>query len=85
MPARCGVDQLARDAYLIDRSAHAAFKHIADTQFLADLFNIDGLAFVGKAGIAGDYKQGLKRDRAVMMSSTMPSAKYFYSGSPDMF
>src|ERR1700687_939280 len=27
----------------------------------------------------------LKRDSAVMMSSTMPSAKYSCSGSPDMF
>ena len=30
-------------------------------------------------------KSALKRDSAVMMSSTMPSAKYSCSGSPLMF
>ena len=59
--------------YLPARSGHRAHGRPASRR---------RLAFVGEARIAGDDKQPADRDSAVMISSTMPSAKYSCSGSP---
>ncbi len=53
-----GPDQLDRDAHPAARFAHAAFEHIAHAQFLADLLDVDGLAFVGEGRVAGDHREG---------------------------
>jgi hypothetical protein len=37
--------------------AHAAFQQVAHAQFAADLADVDGLALVGEAGVAGDHEQ----------------------------
>jgi hypothetical protein len=75
------IDQLPGDAHLVSRFSNAAFKHVAYAKLATDLLDIDRLAFVGKTGIASSQ---VMRDSAVMMSSTMPSAKYFCSASPLM-
>lgn len=56
-------------------------KHEAHPEFAADLLDVYCFAFVRKARISNDIKQGLDRDSAVMISSTMPSAKY---GEPSL-
>src|SRR5262249_35068566 len=76
------IDQLPGDAHLRARLAHRAFEDIAHAQFAADPFHIDGLALVGEARIARDDEQPAMRESAVMISSTIPSAKYSCSGSP---
>ena len=56
--AGIGLDQLRRDADPAPRFAHAAFEDIARAQFLADLLDVDGLAFVGEGRGAGDDRKG---------------------------
>jgi hypothetical protein len=51
-----GIDQLAGDADLSGCLAHAAFQHVANTEFAPDLFDIDGPPFVSKARIARDHE-----------------------------
>ena len=80
--AGLGVDQLAGDAHPVAALAHRAFEHIAHPKLAPDLLHIDGPALVGKGGVAGDDEQPTDRERAVMISSTMPSTKYSCSGSP---
>ena len=75
MRASARVDQLAGDANLSGDLADTALQNVTDTEFAPDLFDVDGPALVGKTRIAGDDEQKLERERAVMMSSTMPSAK----------
>jgi len=55
-PAR-GLDQLAGDADAAGGAADAAFEHIAHAELAADLADIGGFPFVGKARIARDDKQ----------------------------
>jgi hypothetical protein len=45
----------------------------------------EGLALVGEGRIVGVTKSQQMRESAVMISSTMPSAKYSCSGSPLIF
>ena len=45
----------------------------------------NGLALYAKLELRAMTKSHLIRERAVMISSTMPSAKYSCSGSPLMF
>src|SRR5262249_52400639 len=53
-----GPDQLHRDADPLPRFAYAAFEDIAYTQFLADLLDVDGFAFVGEGRISRDDREG---------------------------
>src|SRR5262249_45712223 len=55
-----GVDELAADAQAVYRLANAAFEHVPHTQLAAHLFDVDRLALVGEAGIAGDDEQRLE-------------------------
>src|SRR5271167_452175 len=48
---------------------------------MPDLLHIDGLTFIGEARIAGDDEEPADAGERVMISSTMPSAKYSCSGS----
>ncbi|MCY1231781.1 hypothetical protein D9M72_442410 [compost metagenome] len=57
MTARRAVDHLGVDADAVGGAAHAAFKNIAHTKFLAHLADIRRLALVGKGGIAGDDEE----------------------------
>ena len=50
------VDELRRYPHAPARLAHAAFQDIAHAQLSADLPDVDRLAFVGKARIAGDHE-----------------------------
>src|ERR687894_1758993 len=51
-----GVDQLGIDPYLVSRPADAAFQHIANTEFAADLPGVNRFAFVGEGAVARDYE-----------------------------
>src|SRR3989442_3579802 len=81
MRAGCRVDHLRGIAHATAGSTHRAFEDLTDAEFPADLLHIDRLAFVYKARIAGETKSQRMRESAVMISSTMPSAKYSCSGS----
>ena len=62
------------------------FKDVPDAKLPSDLLHINGAALVGERRVSRDHEEPLgNRDSAVMMSSTMPSAKYSCSGSPLMF
>ena len=82
MDGIASVDQLPVNADPVADFAHAAFEHIAYAKFAGDLLHIDIFTFVRKTGISRDDEEPLIRDSAVMMSSTVPSAKYSCSGSP---
>ena len=56
--------------------AHGAFEHVAHAQFARHLLHVDGSALVGEGRVTSDHEQPTNRDNAVMISSTMPSAKY---------
>ena len=80
------IDQLAGDPHPLARLADAALKDVAHAEFTSDLLDVDGPALVGEAtNCARSRTSDLKRESAVMISSTMPSAKYSCSGSPLMF
>src|SRR5215470_10676052 len=51
------VDQLRGDAHSIAGLAHAAFEHVADAEFTADLTYIDGFALVAERRVARDDEQ----------------------------
>ena len=80
-----GLDQLRGDAQSVGRLAHAAFQHIAHSEFAPDLPDVDRSALVDEGRISGDTNSHLMRESAVVMSSTMPSTKYSCSASPLMF
>jgi hypothetical protein len=56
MFAGLGFDQLHVHAKPLATALHRAFERVADVQLSPDLLHIDGLAFVGERGIAGDHK-----------------------------
>jgi hypothetical protein len=51
------VDQLRADAHAATGFTNGAFEDVAHTQFAADLLQIDRMAFVRKARIAGDDQE----------------------------
>src|SRR6185436_3556457 len=51
------LDELASDADAVASLAQAAFEHVPDAEFAADLLHVDRASFIGKAGIAGYHKQ----------------------------
>ena len=55
-----GIDKLTCDTHAISSLAHATFEYVADPKLAADLFHVDGPAFVGKTRIACDHKQPAK-------------------------
>jgi hypothetical protein len=57
MRAACCIDQLCVDAYPVSALSYRAFQHVADAELTADLLNIDRLALVREARIAGDNEQ----------------------------
>ena len=57
MPAGRRVDQLGGDAHPLAGAPHAALEHMADAQLPADHPEIDRLALVGEARVAGDDQQ----------------------------
>ena len=69
------VDQLSGDAHPIAGFANAPFEHVAHAELAADPLLVYGLALVGEAGIAAMTNSQRIRLSAVMISSTMPSAK----------
>src|SRR5207244_4052874 len=52
-----GVDELARDAYLVAGAPDAALEGVADPELAADLLDVDGPVLVDEAGIARDHEQ----------------------------
>src|SRR5437868_11439585 len=54
MRSCCGIDELSRDANTIADPSDAALQHVADAKFAADLFDIEGFAFVSKGGVSRD-------------------------------
>ena len=51
-----GIHQLRRDPQSVTQFLHAALQHMAHAQLLADLPDINRLAFVTEAGVAGDHQ-----------------------------
>ena len=43
------LQQLHRDPQAVPGAAHAAFQHVTDAEFAADLAHVDGLSLVGEA------------------------------------
>jgi hypothetical protein len=60
MHTACRLDQLSGNPYPAAGFAHAALKDISDAELEADLLDVDGLALVGEARIAGDHEQRLE-------------------------
>ena len=83
--ARCAFDQLACDPDAIAGPSDAAFENVANAQLAADLSHVNCATLVGEAGLRAMTNNPPTRERAVMISSTIPSAKYSCSGSPLMF
>ena len=81
MVAGLGFDQLARDAQLPERPAHAAFKNVTDAEPPSDVADIHALALEGEGRVARDHEQGTEARKAVVISSTIPSANHSVSGS----
>ena len=52
-----GLNKLARNAKAIAGFSDTAFEHIAHSEFAADLFDVYGVALVGKAGVPGDDEE----------------------------
>src|SRR5439155_12931488 len=51
------IDKLTRDTNAISGLAHATFEYVAHPKLAADLFHVDGPAFVRKTRVACYYKQ----------------------------
>ena len=79
MDAVLAIDELADDADLLPLFARS-LPALAHTELASDLSDVRCATLVNKAGIGASTNSNLKRDSAVMMSSTMPSAKYSCSG-----
>ena len=56
MTAGFGVDQLHVDPHPISAALDAALEDIADVQLVADLLQIDALAFIGEGCVAPDHE-----------------------------
>jgi hypothetical protein len=80
-----GIHELSGDANAIAGLADTALQHVTDTEFAPDLLDIDSSALEREAGVPSDNEKLVVSGRAVMISSTIPSAKYSCSGSPLMF
>jgi hypothetical protein len=70
-----GVDQLGVDTDLVARPPDAAFEDIAHTKIASDLLGIDPFVLVSERVLFA------MRDKLVITSSVIPSAKYCWSGS----
>ncbi len=57
MSAGGNVIELGGDADAVAIPADAAFDHVADAEFLADLPDVGGLALVDKRRVAGDHEE----------------------------
>ena len=53
----CDVVELRRDAHAVAVLTHAAFDDVANSEFLPDLLDVDGLAFEGKRRVARDDEE----------------------------
>jgi hypothetical protein len=51
------VYQLRRHTRSVGSLAHRTFEHITHPEFAPDLFDVDRLAFLGEARIAGDHEK----------------------------
>src|SRR5690606_33139825 len=51
------VNQLSGDSHLVPGLAHAAFQHVAHTEFVADILDVHRPPLVGEAGIVRDDEQ----------------------------
>jgi hypothetical protein len=76
-----GVNQLGIDADVVARSPHAPFQDIAHGRLAADLLGADALALIGNAVLCEITSMSAIRDKSVVRSSVIPSAKYCCSGS----
>lgn len=59
MSANVGLDELAGDAHAIARLANAAFEDVAHAELASYPLDLDRLAFVGEARVAGDDEERL--------------------------
>jgi hypothetical protein len=75
------VNQLCRNPNSFTNPSDAAFEHVTDAEFASHLFDVYRFLLYLNDELRAITNNRLKRDNAVMMSSTMPSAKYSRSGS----
>jgi hypothetical protein len=75
MLARLCVDELGGDADGVGLPADAPFERIVDVEVMADLADVDRLAFVDKDELRAITERSGKRDSIVMMSSLTPSPR----------
>ena len=78
-------DHLHGDAQTIAGLPHAAIQNVEHAKIPSYLARVGRFALIDEAGIAAITNSHLIRDSPVLMSSTIPSAKYSCSGSPLMF
>ena len=57
MAARIRIEKLGGDADRRAGLAHAAFKHVSDTEIAPDLAHVNRLTFVAECGVARDHEQ----------------------------
>jgi hypothetical protein len=70
-----GIDELNIGAHPAAGAPHATFEYVANAEFTPDLLRIHCFSLVGESDIARDYEAFGIRERSVVMSSVMPSAK----------
>src|SRR6516225_11070233 len=80
MRASLSIDQLHVNANLVASASYATFNDVANAELTADLLNIDWFALIGEV-LRAITKLPDIRDRSVVRSSVIPSAKYSCSRS----
>src|SRR5215813_1254912 len=58
--ASCRIDELPGESHTISCLAHTPLEHVTNAEFARDLFDVDGAALVGEAGVSRDDKQRRK-------------------------
>src|SRR5215472_2773798 len=81
MRAGFRLHQLRVDADAVAASPHRAFENVAHTELALDLLHTVGWPLYEKLELRALTKSQRMRDSAVMISATIPSAKYSCSGS----
>src|SRR5215469_17159813 len=81
MPIGLGIDQLSTDADLIAHPPYASFEHVAHAQLAANLLGVDSPVSIRERRFREMTNMPPIRDRSVVTSSVIASAKYCWSES----
>jgi hypothetical protein len=69
------VQELNVYAKPIASALYRTFERVADVEVASDLFEINGVAFVGECGVSPMTNEPLMRDKSVVRLSVTPSTK----------